>query len=175
MTSDRHTPAVDAGRSPPPGGGGLGGRAKPITRRARALRKNMTKAEGALWRLLRRDALGVRFRRQFAFHDRYVLDFFAPRARLAVEIDGGQHGVNVSADARRTRFLNDRGVSVLRFCNNEVLSNVEGVVFSIDAVVRRLLGGPSPLIPLQGEGESARRDVRMKLDGLRLSLAEGRA
>ncbi|HUF55072.1 MAG TPA: endonuclease domain-containing protein [Thermohalobaculum sp.] len=103
--------------------------------RARRLRRDMTDAERRLWSLLRRDALGVRFRRQMVIDSRYIVDFYCPAAKLAIELDGGQHALRTEADARRTRALTARGVTVLRFWNNEVLRNAEGVLAAIAAVL----------------------------------------
>ncbi|WP_270934057.1 endonuclease domain-containing protein [Falsiroseomonas oryzae] len=92
---------------------------------ARRLRRDTTHAERTLWQALRHDALGVRFRRQHPIPP-YVADFAAPRARLIVEVDGGQHGGR--DDAERDAALRAAGWHVLRFWNNEVLSNTAGVV-----------------------------------------------
>jgi len=113
----------------------------------------MTDAERRLWSRLRGDRLGLRFRRQHAFDRRCILDFYAPSVKLAVELDGSQHAIDVAKDAARTRHLVARGVTVLRFWNNEVLENADGVVIAILAVVARLVSRPSPPAPLpQGEG-----------------------
>ncbi len=98
---------------------------------AREMRSNPTEAEAALWQRLRRNRLdGIHFRRQ-ALRGRYIVDFLAPKARLVVEIDGGQHGG--AYDAQRDRALQRMGYTVLRFWNNEALTNVEGVL----EVIRR--------------------------------------
>ena len=119
-----------------------------MTLRARNLRRNATDAEQRLWSRLRGDQLGVRFRRQLVFERRYVLDFYAPLMKLAVEVDGGQHGIAISRDEARTGFLVKRGVTVLRFWNNEVLANTNGVVMAIQAVLGRLAPQASPPTPL---------------------------
>ncbi|MEL7149673.1 MAG: DUF559 domain-containing protein [Pseudomonadota bacterium] len=98
-----------------------------MTQRAHALRSNMTDAEKRLWQEVRRDRLGVRFRRQLPILKRYILDFYAPSIRLAVEIDGGQHAGD-PGDTRRTAHLNAHDISVLRFWNNEVLNETPAVV-----------------------------------------------
>lgn len=103
--------------------------------RARRLRATPTEAERALWRVLRtRKADGFHFRRQVPF-GRYVADFACHGAKLAVEVDGGQHGTadNAAADAERTRWLEGEGYRVLRFWNTDVLGNIEGVMREIDA------------------------------------------
>ena len=96
--------------------------------RARTLRGNPTDAEKALWnRLRQRQVENARFRRQQPIGP-YVVDFFCPERNLIIEVDGGQHAVQASRDAARSRWLEQRGHRVLRFWNNEVLENIEGVV-----------------------------------------------
>jgi len=111
----------------------------PLLAAARDLRKNMTDAEQLLWYCLRRKQLdGFRFRRQHPF-DRYVLDFYCCEARLAVELDGGQHNrsdVQVR-DEERTSFLNTHGIRVVRFWNNEIFTNLEGVLLTIYDALRQ--------------------------------------
>jgi len=98
---------------------------------ARRLRKTPTDAEIRLWSRLRRKQLeGARFRRQQPIGP-YVADFFCPEARLIVEVDGGQHAQDQIRDAVRTRWLEGRGYRVLRFWNNDVLANTDGVVLAI--------------------------------------------
>ena len=93
----------------------------------------MTLAEGKLWRLLRdRRLIKAKFRRQHVIGG-YILDFFCSEADLAVEVDGGQHGMPEQAeyDRRRDEFLKERGVTVLRFWCNDVLKNTNGVLEEI--------------------------------------------
>jgi len=89
---------------------------EPITlNRARTLRANQTESESRLWGELRcRKLQGWKWRRQTPIAP-FVVDFFCPAARLVVEIDGGQHLDQVEYDARRTRFLERRGLRVIRF------------------------------------------------------------
>ncbi|HEV8391237.1 MAG TPA: endonuclease domain-containing protein [Dongiaceae bacterium] len=97
---------------------------------ARKLREAMTDAERALWRVLRgRHLAGYRFRRQEPI-DHYVVDFICYEARLIIEVDGGQH-FESDADKKRDAHLEWRGFRVLRFWNNDVLSNPEGVCRAI--------------------------------------------
>ncbi|MER3467030.1 MAG: site-specific DNA-methyltransferase, partial [Armatimonadota bacterium] len=100
---------------------------------ARQLRKEQTDAERLLWALLRNRRLaGFKFRRQHPIES-YVVDFYCHEARLAVELDGGQHNEpdQRARDEQRTAFLKQRGVRVLRFWNNEVFQNTEGVLQAI--------------------------------------------
>ena len=101
------------------------------SRNARDLRKASTEAERRLWSRLRNKQLdGFRFRRQQAMGP-YIVDFYCSELSLIIEVDGGQHDANEEADAARTRWLEDRGYRVLRFWNNEVLANTEGVLIAI--------------------------------------------
>jgi very-short-patch-repair endonuclease len=103
-----------------------------MTPKARELRRTPTEAEKALWKALRRDQLGVSFRRQHPI-GRYVLDFYCPSAGLAIEVDGGQHAAaqQKESDLRRDQWLSANGVRMRRFWNNEVLSNLQGVLQTI--------------------------------------------
>jgi len=103
---------------------------------ARHLRKNLTDAEQHLWRHLRlRQIGGHKFRRQHPLGN-YIADFVCIECKLIVEVDGGQHAEQLGYDAARTAWLEAQGYRVLRFWNNEVLANIEGVV----ARVREGLG-----------------------------------
>ncbi|MCW2244120.1 endonuclease domain-containing protein [Azospirillum canadense] len=105
--------------------------------RARNLRNEPTDAEEALWRYLRGEQLGGhRFRRQHPIPP-YIADFACIEAKLVIEVDGGQHA-DSAYDAARDRHLRLHGWRVLRFWNNDVLSNPEGVATEI----LRALGGP---------------------------------
>ena len=112
----------------------------PTLVRARRLRREMTDAEKRLWRHIRAQQIGgAKFRKQVPIGP-YVADFCCLMQKLVVEVDGGQHAGSV-ADRRRTRFLEGEGFRVIRFWNNDVLQNTEGVLDRIadalGAVVRR--------------------------------------
>ncbi|MCP5371393.1 MAG: endonuclease domain-containing protein [Hyphomicrobiales bacterium] len=105
----------------------------PGSSRARALRRRSTEAEKRLWHRLRdRQLHGLKFRRQVPVGT-YVVDFLCYENRVVVELDGGQHGDESTRrrDAVRTSFLQERGFRVLRFWNNDVLENLEGVLQAI--------------------------------------------
>jgi len=103
---------------------------------ARALRTNATDAERRLWRHLRQRQIdGFRFRRQQPIGP-YFVDFFCPEAKLILELDGGQHTMREAADEARTEWLEARGYRVLRFWNNDVLQNSEGVLVRIGQALR---------------------------------------
>jgi very-short-patch-repair endonuclease len=98
------------------------------------LRKNMTDAERLLWSKLRMKQLnGLMFSRQKPIGG-YIVDFYCHRAKLVVEVDGGQHFSNVSREYDRIRdeFLKNTGLKVLRFTNNDVINNIEGVLEVIE-------------------------------------------
>ncbi|MEO1276402.1 MAG: endonuclease domain-containing protein [Pseudomonadota bacterium] len=165
---------------PSPRGRGAGGEgrrgvfARPtgVVARARRLRAAMTPAERRLWQVIRRDSLGVRFRRQHAVGG-LVLDFYAPSVRLAVELDGGHHADEAAADAARTAWLGRQGISVLRFWNSEVLQNLEAVVAAVRDVAAALAAKTSPPAPLRDGGGSASGGGAF--DHLRFTIAEGSA
>ena len=97
----------------------------------RMLRHKMTDAELRLWRNLRgRQLSRFKFRRQHPFGD-HILDFVCLEQMLVIEVDGGQHALNSIADEARTNHLIAAGFRVIRFWNNEVLSDIEAVKESI--------------------------------------------
>lgn len=87
---------------------------------SRQLRRDMTDAEKHLWRRIRTQQLGIKFRRQHPVAN-YILDFACIELKLAIELDGGQHGELQTQDNARTLWLESQGWKVLRFWNNEVL------------------------------------------------------
>jgi very-short-patch-repair endonuclease len=103
------------------------------TQKARGLRQDSTVVERRLWYRLRRGQIdGHRFRRQHPAGP-YVLDFYCPELRLAIELDGGQHNfaAGIGRDQRRDSWLVARGVVVLRFWNSDVIENMTGVLETI--------------------------------------------
>jgi very-short-patch-repair endonuclease len=99
-----------------------------IQYRAGELRKEPTEAEAKLWSRLRTiETKGTHFRRQHAIGP-YIVDFCTVRPKLVIEVDGSQHLEQEEYDCERTEFLESRGYLVLRFWNNEVLSDVDMVV-----------------------------------------------
>ncbi len=125
---------------------------------ARQLRSNQTEAEQKLWFHLRRDQLGVRFYRQRPLGP-YILDFYAPKAKLAVELDGSQHyddSAQQRKDARRDAWLNAQGIRVLRFDDRQALIETEAVLEVIFQAVRdgTAVGIP-PSPPLAKGGEDS--------------------
>ena len=96
--------------------------------RRQALRSNMTEPEEKLWQILRGKQMGVKFRRQHGI-GHYIADFYCPELKLVIEVDGDSHS---SADAQaydaiRHDFMTSLGITTLRFTNDEVLQNIEGI------------------------------------------------
>ena len=104
------------------------------------LRKRPTEAEQLLWNKLRQQQLeGFKFRRQQPI-DNYIVDFVCFEKRIIVEVDGGQHATRSKDDTARDTYLRQQGFQVLRFWNNEVLQNINGV---LEVVKERCLS-PAP-------------------------------
>src|SRR5215469_996885 len=145
--------------------------------RDRSLRRDMTEAEQRLWQMLRsRQTEGYRFRRQVPIGG-FIADFVCHAARPIVEIDGGQHDPSSEAEATRTRFLEAEGYRVLRFWNNEVLDNPEGVRGAIADALHHATS--SPTLPDRGGGRKATTtnpaDPAQLIADLQRQLAECRA
>ena len=102
--------------------------------RARDLRRNSTDVEKKLWRALREQLPDVKWRRQMPVGP-YFVDLACFAERLIIELDGGQHGEVGEYDAARTRFLDSQGCRVLRFWNNDVADNCDGVMATIAVAV----------------------------------------
>ena len=118
-----------------------------IFRRARELRKNCTEAERTLWEELRGKPQGIKFRRQHPL-GKYILDFYAHRIRLAIEVDGSVHlkPGRAANDIKRQRAIESAGITVMRFTNEEVLSDLPRVKESIDRMISDLVSdNASPL------------------------------
>ena len=121
-----------------------------LLRFAKAMRHTPTDAESAVWRQLRRKNLaGAKFKRQQTI-GRYIVDFVCLERRLIIEIDGGQHDATV--DLVRSRWLQAQGFTLLRFWNNDVLLNPDGV---FETISRALRDNPSPQ-PLSRKGRGAK-------------------
>lgn len=105
---------------------------------ARNLRKNQTAQESKIWEILRNHKMGnLKFRRQYPIGE-YIVDFVCKEIKLIIEIDGGQHNTpeGIELDNSRTLYLESRGYKVLRFWNNEIDSNLDGVYQRILALVK---------------------------------------
>jgi very-short-patch-repair endonuclease len=121
-------------------------------RRARELRNNASPVENILWPVLREAAklVGLKFRRQQVIHP-YIADFACMSVKLVVELDGDSHVQTVAYDRAREQALCGLGFTVLRFCNDDVVKNAEGVVVRIIEQALRLRT-PLPNPPRKGEG-----------------------
>jgi very-short-patch-repair endonuclease len=170
-TSD--TSRVDGGTSTSPCKGEVGreasGRGSAAVRfsrrpemvaKARRLRGALSDAEQRLWRSLRRDQIGgLSFRRQHAVGP-YVLDFYCPAIRFAIEVDGGQHNLAVERkrDQECTEWLERKGIHLIRLWNNDIFGNLDGVLAEIVRVCEALCvrrATPTPPSPFQGDGVAA--------------------
>jgi len=100
------------------------------------LRKEMTPQEIILWRDIKSKRLGVNFRRQFGIGD-YIVDFYCPEKRLTIEIDGSQHfnETHKEYDDQRTTFLDAKNITILRFTNAEINTNMKGVLLKLRSVL----------------------------------------
>ena len=110
-----------------------------IIKKARILRKEETKAEKILWKELRNSGLGVKWRRQHPV-DMFILDFYAPKIKLAIELDGSTHNIkeNKEYDEDRTFYLESKYIKVLRFWNSEVEKDLDKVLVKIKKEIKKL-------------------------------------
>ena len=109
--------------------------------KARELRTNMTKAERILWEAIRNGMLnGFKFRRQHPINN-FIADFYCHKAKLIIEVDGGIHEIteNREHDEGRTIELEKFGLTVIRFSNEEVLNNLDNVLFQIENILNQLI------------------------------------
>jgi very-short-patch-repair endonuclease len=121
--------------------------------RARSFRQNPTDAERKLWQQLRKLPPDSLHMRRQATIGPYFADFACHTHRIVIEIDGGQHA-DSAADLVRTTYLNNQGYRVLRFWNNDVLSNIDGVIEIIINALRAAPPTPNPSPPQErGEGK----------------------
>jgi len=126
---------------------------------AKSLRRTMTDAEQKLWYHLRAHRfMGRKFKRQKPL-GRYVVDFICLEEKLIIELDGGQHAENLEYDHERDAWLRSEGYTVLRFWNNELMNETEGVMERIRLALSKeadsaetLSPGPSPTSG-RGDGE----------------------
>ena len=103
---------------------------------ARLLRKNMTDSEKLLWEQLKgKQVMGLRFRRQHPI-DIFIADFYCHDARLVIEIDGEIHKVKVEYDDGREAEIERYNIKILRFSNDEIMSNIDEVINRIKVVIK---------------------------------------
>jgi very-short-patch-repair endonuclease len=119
----------------------------PVQKRAKELRQTMTPAERILWERLRnRQLAGLKFRRQHPVGTS-IVDFYCAEVRLVIEVDGGVHLGQAEADANRSRELEIQGYRVIRFTNEQIEADLEGVL----SVIQAACHSKAPL-PNLGEG-----------------------
>jgi very-short-patch-repair endonuclease len=106
-----------------------------LKKQSRQLRKTQTDAERLLWFKLRgKQIAGYKFYRQFAI-DMYILDFYCPAKKIAIEIDGSQHMNNIKYDQQRTSHLEKYGIRIIRFWDNEVFKEADQVLDRIYQII----------------------------------------
>ncbi|MDH3975137.1 MAG: endonuclease domain-containing protein [Deltaproteobacteria bacterium] len=113
------------------------------------LRRNQSLAERILWQKLRNKQFrGLKFFRQYSVGS-YILDFYCPRLKLAIELDGGHHSEKeiMEYDEARTDYLKTREIKTIRFWNNDVLQNIEGVFDALEEFVGNTINDSNPLNP----------------------------
>jgi len=124
---------------------------KPVSL-VRELRRRQSDAEEKLWMNLRNRQLGgLKFRRQQSLGD-YIVDFVSFDVKLIIEVDGGQHNelATTEKDKQRTKWLEGKGYQVIRFWNNDVLENVDGVLIRIKEILE-MRSHPHLASPVKGE------------------------
>jgi len=123
--------------------------------RRKELRVNQTDAEKILWQELRgRKLEKCKFWRQYSVGP-YILDFYCPQIRLAIELDGPQHVEALEYDQEREQYLAGQDIRTIRYRNAEVIHNIENVIQNIQKHINKI----SPLLPLSGKREAGREIV----------------
>jgi len=133
---------------------------------AKTLRKRSTDTENILWRSLRAKRLqGLKFRRQEPI-GKYIVDFVCHEKKIIIELDGGQHSEESGNDQERDEWLRSQGFRVLRFWNNDVLSQTEEI---LEIILKKCLESPSPSSPPIKGGENrgipSREDISKRKTG----------
>lgn len=108
-----------------------------LTERARELRRNMTKTEKKIWFEILADKRfkNLRWLRQRPIGG-FIVDFYCPQLKLVVEIDGGSHNEKIAYDDARSKYLESFGLKVIRFQNDYVMKNIEGVFRTLEQMVK---------------------------------------
>ena len=131
-----------------------------LKQRRRRLRRNQTDSERALWAKVRnKQFFGIKFFRQYGIGP-YIIDFYCPTVKLAVELDGGHHSQsdNREYDAARSEYLKTQGIDVMRFWDNEVLLDIQSVLSKLALKVTPFY---SPL-KVRGDESQVGRDLELK-------------
>jgi len=123
---------------------------KPLTNKAKQLRKDATDTENILWNHLKAKRLnGLKFRRQQPI-GKYIVDFVCLEKKIVVELDGGQHFDQIERDKKRDQWLKEQGYNVIRFWNHEFLENQTE---ALELIVNCCQGHPTPNPFPSREGE----------------------
>ena len=125
---------------------------KNLKNNARYLRKNQTEQERKLWNLIKnKQFYNYKFLRQYVI-GKYIVDFICREKKIIIEIDGGQHNENstIDYDKERSIYLNSIGYTVIRFWNNEIDNNIEGVYSKLEQVFDIKNQHPPLILPQQG-------------------------
>ncbi|MEI6048812.1 MAG: endonuclease domain-containing protein [Bacteroidota bacterium] len=115
-----------------------------IFKKAKELRRYETEAEKRLWSMLSRNQmLGLQFRRQHPIN-RFIVDFYSVKIKLVIEVDGNIHEIpeNKVYDIGRSQILNDFGITVIRFSNDQIIDDIKNVIEIIKETVKQLLEKP---------------------------------
>jgi len=107
--------------------------------RRQTLRNNMPTPEIKLWQILRNKQMGYKFRRQHSIGN-YIVDFYSPKLKLVIEVDGDSHyiGNAQNYDKIRDEYLNSLGIKVLRVKNSDIMNNIEGIYLYIKNEIERI-------------------------------------
>ena len=114
--------------------------------RRKSLRNNMPKAETVLWQKLKnKQRKGFKFRRQYSVN-KYIVDFYCPELKLAVEVDGDSHYFdgNIESDKKRQEYIESKGIIFLRFTNNDIYKNLAEVLSTIEKYIKKNENHPQP-------------------------------
>ncbi|HEY5534069.1 MAG TPA: endonuclease domain-containing protein [Ignavibacteria bacterium] len=117
-----------------------------LKEKRKKLRNNMPSPEVYLWnRIKNKQILNVKFRRQYSI-DNYIVDFYSPELKLAIEIDGDSHFTSkaIDYDIQRTKYIESLGIKVVRYFNNDIMCNMEGVYYDLVNIIKE---SQTPLIP----------------------------
>ena len=124
---------------------------KETKKRRKYLRNNMPRAEVVLWNQLKsKQRLNQRFLRQYSVEN-YILDFYCPALKLAIEVDGSSHFINAKSkklDIKKENVLEIYGITVIRFMNNDIYDSLNSVVIIIEETINNLLKSKTPQAPL---------------------------
>ena len=113
------------------------------------LRRTQTPQEIILWARLRNNQTNFKWKRQVSIGS-YIADFYCHKKLLVIEIDGSQHLENKEYDIERSKFFLDLGIRTIRFWNNEINTNIDGVILKIESELKNT-PHPSPLLKVEGE------------------------